>query len=152
MALMREAGCQRDLRDGELALHEQGFRAFEAALNDVLVHGQAGGLAEERFGVRGADAGDGRELRERHVFGQVIFDVGEGLLEPASTEAAALFRRALRHGAVGRDQTGGDGDGKAVHVEAARGIVGFHLGLQRPTDVLQLDVAYLKAISDLHAA
>src|SRR5260370_34420715 len=97
MALVREAGCQCNLRDGELALHEEGLRTVEAALNDVLVHGQAGGLAEERFEVRGADAGDGGELRERHVFGQVIFDVSERLLEPASTEAAALFRRALRH-------------------------------------------------------
>jgi hypothetical protein len=58
----------------------------------------------------------------------------------------------LCDGAVGRDEAGGDGDGQAFDVEAARGIVGFHLGLQCPTDVLQLWVADLKAVSDHDAA
>ncbi len=52
---------------------------------------------------------------------------------------------------MGRDQAGCDGDGQAVRIEAARWIVGFHLGLQRPADIFQLGIADLKAISDLHA-
>ncbi len=52
---------------------------------------------------------------------------------------------------MGRDQTRCDGDSETVRIEAPGWIVGFHLGLQRPADVLQLGVAYLKAISDLHA-
>src|SRR5260370_29562790 len=81
----------------------------------------------------------------------MIFDVRERLLESASAEAAALCSRGLRYGTMGRDQAGCDGDSEAVHIEAARWIVGFHLSLQRPADIFQLSVANLKAISDLHA-
>src|SRR6266851_6693074 len=81
----------------------------------------------------------------------MIFDVGKSLLEPATAEAAVLRGPGLRYGAMGRDQAGRDRDSEAVHIEAARWIVGFHLCLQRPADIFQLSVAYLKAISDLHA-
>ena len=84
-------------------LHEQILRAFDAALNDVLVHGNAGGFAEERFEVRGAYASDRGDAGERQVLGQMIFDVGERLLEPATTETAILSHRALRYRAMSRD-------------------------------------------------
>src|SRR5216683_820372 len=80
----------------------------------------------------------------------MIFDVGKSLLEPATAEAAVLRGPGLRYGAMGRDQAGRDRDSEAVHIEAARWIVGFHLCLQRPADIFQLSVAYLKAISDLY--
>jgi len=152
MALVRKTGCQCDLRDGELVLHKQIFGSFDAALNDVLVKRNAGGFAKEGFEVRRADTGDRSDTGERQVFAEIVFDVGEGLLEPAPAQTSVLCGSALRDGAVGRDQARSDGDGKAVRIEPARWVVGFHLGLECPADVFQLSVSYLKAISDLYAA
>ena len=103
MTLMRESRCQSYLRNGEFILHQQILRAFNPALNNVLVQRNAGGLAEQRFEVRRTDTADRSDVGQREIFGEMVFDVGQSLLEPATAEAAALCDRMLRYGAVSGD-------------------------------------------------
>ena len=66
MALIREAGAERDIRQAELAVCPQEvLRSFNAARDHILVRRQPGGRLELSRKVIGTEIGDGCHLLQR---------------------------------------------------------------------------------------
>ena len=100
MTLMRKARCQCDLRDRELALHKQVLCPFDPPLNDILMQRHAGGFAKECLEVRRADSADRSDAGQRQVFGEMIFDIGQGLFISPPTEAWDPLESTCRHASL----------------------------------------------------
>ena len=79
VALMGKTRLKRDLTDRHLALTEQNLGAFDTTSNHILMHREARRFAEERFEMRDAQSGAGRDLVERNVSAEIVFDKGERL-------------------------------------------------------------------------
>ena len=79
MTLMGKTRLKRDLTDRHLALTEQNLGAFDTTSNHILMHREARRFAEERFEVRDTQSGAGRDLVERDVPAEIVFNKGERL-------------------------------------------------------------------------
>ena len=85
MALIREAGAERDLGQTELAVCPQEFlRSFNAARDHILVWRQPGGRLELPREVKGAEIDDGRHLFQRRTASEIFHDI---LNDPAELMA-----------------------------------------------------------------
>ncbi len=151
MALMSEAGGGGDFGHGEAVLCDEVSCAFETTLNDVAVDGKPCGLTEEWLEVGGTESGDGGDLIEGEIFGQLIFDEGEDLFEPMAGERGGgeLRRRGGR--AVLCDETKVMARTEALGVEASGGMAFADLAVDGVGDELKLGVADLKAVANLDA-
>ena len=116
MALMGKTRLERDLADRHLALTEQNLGAFDATSDHILMYRKPRRFAEERFKVRDAQSGAGRDLVERDVAAEIVFDKGEGLFQSASRETTILFLRLWCDRAMSSDETRGDRDGQAFEI------------------------------------
>ena len=79
MTLMGKTRLKRDLADRHLALTEQNLGAFDTTSNHILMHRDTCRFAEERFEMRDAQSGARRDLVERNVSAEIVFDKGERL-------------------------------------------------------------------------
>ena len=84
MALMREAGGEGDLRDRQVAILQQRLGPLDAPAQYVLMDRDARRVPEQVFKCETLSARDLRDLRERQVAFQIVFDVREQLLELAA--------------------------------------------------------------------
>src|SRR3984893_15890183 len=76
MALVREAGTERDLRQAKLTVSPQEVLcSFNAARDHILVRRQPGGRLELAREVIGAEMGDGRHLLQRGIASEIFHDV-----------------------------------------------------------------------------
>src|SRR5258707_5438380 len=76
MALVREAGAERDLGQAEFALCPQEvLRSFNAARDHILVRRQPGGRLELPREVEGAEVDDGRHLLQRRTASEIFHNV-----------------------------------------------------------------------------
>jgi hypothetical protein len=76
MALIREAGTERDLRQPELAVYPQEvLRSFNAARNHILVRRQPRGCLELSCEMIRAEMDDGRHLFQLWTAFEIFHDV-----------------------------------------------------------------------------
>ena len=148
---MREAGGGGDLGHGEVVLREKKPGVLDAALDDVLVDRHAHGLTEEGLEVRRAETGDGGDLVEGEVFGELVFDEGEDLFEAVAGEGCGGDACGGRERAVLAEQARGHRDDEALGVEASRGTTCVDFAMDGVGDELELGIAGLKAVADLDA-
>src|SRR5579871_1947963 len=105
MALMGESGLEGDLADRQGRAAKKDGRAVDAAVDHVAMDGDSGGLAEGRFELGNADAGDGGEIGKRQVVGEVILDETDDGPEAAAGEGEFVASGA-GGGAVAVDEPG----------------------------------------------
>lgn len=75
MALMREAGFERDLAEGEPPFEQQRLRALDAPAYHVLMHGHPDRLAKQHLEMRHADRHERREFGKRQTPVQMRIDI-----------------------------------------------------------------------------
>src|SRR5262249_12607517 len=93
MALIREAGPERDLGQAELATcPQEALRSCKAACDSILVRRHRGGCLELPREVIGAKIDDGRHLLQRRTASEILHDV---LNDPAELVA---WKYAVRGG------------------------------------------------------
>ena len=95
MALVREAGLARDLRQAEpISSAQEVLRPFNAARDQILVRGQAGGRLELPRKVIGAEMGDSSHLLQRgtacEIFHHVLNDRAEFLMRKYAARRGRL--------------------------------------------------------------
>ena len=103
MALIREAGAERDLGQAEPAVCPQEvLRSFNAACDYILVRRQPGGRLELAREVIGAEMGDGSHLLQRGTASEIFHDV---LNDPTELVAWQYAVRRRQLPARTRDMT-----------------------------------------------
>ena len=103
MALIREAGAERDLGQAEPAVCPQEvLRSFNAACDYILVRRQPGGRLELAREVIGAEMGDGSHLLQRGTASEIFHDI---LNDPTELVAWQYAVRRRQLPARTRDMT-----------------------------------------------
>src|SRR5258708_14665614 len=147
MALMGEACFQRNAANWESAFPQQQCRPLYAAANHVLVHRQANRLAEEHLAVRDAESCDTGNLQQSEIVAQVVFNEGKHLLQFAAGDAAVLFAVFCRVRTMAVHQARRQSGGETFTIEPAAGISVLFFRFERPSNVFNLRIAYLKSVS-----
>lgn len=116
VALVAEADFEGDLGGGFGGGEEEFAGTFDAAPNEVLVGGEAGGALEEPGEVEGAEAAVGGELADGDVVGQAGLEKVDGLAELGAAEAAVGGSGEGTAFGMAGDEMGGEGGGERFAV------------------------------------
>ena len=98
LALVREAGAERDVRQAELTVGTQEvLRSFDAARDHILVRRQPSGRLELPRKVIGAEINDGSHLLQRRTAFEIFHDVLDDHVElPARKYTVRRRRQPVR--------------------------------------------------------
>lgn len=146
MTLVAEAGLGGDFGDFEVGGQEQFAGAVDAASDQVLMRGQAGGAFEEAGEVVGAEAGGFGDLLETEFFAEVGLHEFDGFTEAVTAQAAVVgggiggvavgfgggvgVSGVVGGGGVAADEMDGEGAGERFSVPTTAGAAGFEFGLE----------------------
>lgn len=116
MALVAEADVEGDLGGGFGGGEEVFAGAFDAAPDEVLVGGEAGGAFEEAGEVERAETAVGGEFADGDVVGETGLEKVDGLAELGAAEAAVGGSGEGSGLGMAGDEMGGEGGGERFAV------------------------------------